>query len=1271
MFQPIYYGPAMKSFAAVCFFLVATWFDSVAAADPEFQSLFNGRDLTDWDGNPELWRVENGVIVGETQSREQLQYNQFLIWRGGTLKNFELRVKCKFSGGNSGIQYRCRELPEIGRWSIGGYQCDVVANADYGGMFFEEKGRGISALNGQRIVFDADGQKWLVGTMPQVPFQAGEWNEYAIIARGNRLVHQVNGQTTAEVVDHDPTKRALDGLLALQLHRGPAMRVEYKDIQLKELPDGGLVTLEDEPLPSDAKPWEKKSAPAKQTKPKPSESPPEPKTSAASPTPSVVKAWIWSADPTTKTAGQVKAEFDLETKAIDQATLRIAGDDGCEAFLNGKSVLANGTWKRANEAEVTKQLQAGRNELRIVGRNNGGPAAIVAWLEIRFTDGSRHDIGTDAKWLAAPLDSSEWRPARVVKAYGQKPYGETFALSPATSNEWPKSAKTTASDAPPELTAASGFQVDLLYTVPKEEQGSWVSATEDDRGRLIVCDQYGSLYRLTPPPLGTTGPTAVEKLKVEMGGAHGLLYAAGSLYVMVNEEPLASGLWRLRDTDGDDQFDERTLLRKLDGRGEHGPHGLTLAPDGQSIYIACGNKVKAPVPLEHIRLATPLADDLVLPRLNGGGVFTEAAPHGYVCKMSLDGSRFELVAAGLRNHFDIAFNALGDLFTYDSDMEWDVGTPWYRPTRIYHLVSGGDYGFRETSGKLPAYHPDVVPPLVEVGPGSPTGVVAGRGAKFPARYQHAIFAADWTYGTIYAVHLTPRGGSYRAELEEFVVGKPLPVTDLVVGRDGALYFLVGGRRTQSAVYRVTYVGKESTAAAPAPDETPEHRQRVALEVLHDEGTGPEAIDAAWPHLGDADRAVRYAARVAVERQPVAQWGRRALEAADGWTALEAGVALARVVGKEFQTPLLEHLNRLDFAKLNAPQRSALVRAYEIAIARNGVPTDDVLAQTTARLEALFPADSREFNRELSQTLVALGSPTVIGKTLDLIAAARDVDEAPTYGDRLDRNAKYAFRFQIEGEKRANVEQIAYAYALRAATVGWTPKLRDAYFAWFPTTAPWQGGNQFRGFLDKMRDESLANVPDAAERKSFDARSAVVIVGLESTVPPPRGPGRDYTVDDVLAILKQAQGKPNFKRGRELFIAGTCYACHRLGGEGGGVGPDLTRSANRYTHRDLLENIVQPSKVISDQYESTLMELSDGRVIVGRIIGEDDGTLLIAADAAKPSLLTEIKLADVESRTRSPTSLMPERLLKPMNPEEVRNLIAYILSGGNSKHPQYH
>ncbi len=147
--------------------------------------------------------------------------------------------------------------------------------------------------------------------------------------------------------------------------------------------------------------------------------------------------------------------------------------------------------------------------------------------------------------------------------------------------------------------------VELVHVVPKEEQGSWVGLTVDDQGRLLATDQYGGLYRLTPSPLGKKEGTVVEKLEVELTGAHGLLYAFDSLYALVNETREEVGLWRLRDTQGTGQFDEKTLLRTIRGSGEHGVHSLALAPDGKSLYIACGNGTGQPEPLNihgyHVR----------------------------------------------------------------------------------------------------------------------------------------------------------------------------------------------------------------------------------------------------------------------------------------------------------------------------------------------------------------------------------------------------------------------------------------------------------------------------------------------------------------------------------------------------------------------------------------------------------------------------------------------------------------------------------------------
>jgi len=229
--------------------------DAADAADHagDFRPLFNGTDLTGWDGNPELWTVEDGCITGRTADPEQLASNQFLIWRGGAPRNFELRAKIRQRGNNSGIQYRSRELPEVGRWSVGGYQCDVHPAAANNAMVYDEKGRGIVVQNGQSVVVGPDGARWVVAEREPVKVDVNDWHEYTVVARGNRLVHMIDGRTTIELVDHEEARRSLEGLIAFQIHRGPAMEVQIKDVMLRELPDGELLTFDPAELPATAR----------------------------------------------------------------------------------------------------------------------------------------------------------------------------------------------------------------------------------------------------------------------------------------------------------------------------------------------------------------------------------------------------------------------------------------------------------------------------------------------------------------------------------------------------------------------------------------------------------------------------------------------------------------------------------------------------------------------------------------------------------------------------------------------------------------------------------------------------------------------------------------------------------------------------------------------------------------------------------------------------------------------------------------------------------
>lgn len=226
-----------KRFHALCLCLGLVFPLPGCAGEAEgFRRLFNGVDLKGWDGNPELWSVLEGVIVGQTTAARKLSYNEFLIWRGGQVADFELRFKIRQTGNNSGVQYRSREHPEIGRWAVGGYQFDIHPIPQNNGQLYEERGRKLIGRNGHSVVVDPRGDKWLVEELGMVATDVTVWNEYSIVARGNHIEHRINGRTVFKLADYQPDARALSGLLAIQIHQGPPMRVEISEILLKTLP---------------------------------------------------------------------------------------------------------------------------------------------------------------------------------------------------------------------------------------------------------------------------------------------------------------------------------------------------------------------------------------------------------------------------------------------------------------------------------------------------------------------------------------------------------------------------------------------------------------------------------------------------------------------------------------------------------------------------------------------------------------------------------------------------------------------------------------------------------------------------------------------------------------------------------------------------------------------------------------------------------------------------------------------------------------------------
>lgn len=788
------------------------------------------------------------------------------------------------------------------------------------------------------------------------------------------------------------------------------------------------------------------------------------------------------------------------------------------------------------------------------------------------------------------------------------------------------------------FTLLPGFQIEGVYRVPPE-QGSWVAMTLDPKGRIITSDQFGKLYRVTVA--STNAPAKAEALEVELGSAQGLLYAFDSLYVVVNRKREApnqpgSGLFRVRATRDPERFDQIQLLREFDGDGEHGPHAVIAGPDGRTLFIVGGNATRLPNP-ERSLVPRRWGEDGLLPRLGQtDGLFQPNRPGGWIIRTDPEGRQVELVAIGFRNPYDIAFNAAAELFTFDSDMEWDMGTPWYRPTRVLHVTSGVDFGWRTGSHKWPDYYPDSLPPVVDIGPGSPTGIVFGYGARFPARFQTALFLADWSYGKIYALQLEPHGSSYTGQFEQFLAGTPMAVTDLLIHPgDGALYFIVGGRSTSSALYRVRYQGQESTLPVRL---TPtagsgSRAERHRLESYHGR-VDPEAITVAWPYLEHRDPALQSAARIAIEHQPTDRWQELALNDLRPRGRIAALIALARCGEPALQPLLVQSLAQIAWVGLGAADQVDLSRAFALTFIRMGQPLASTRDLALAYLDPRYPAATFEVNRELCPLLIHLGAPGVVGRTLVLL------DGTPL-----------------------QEEQLYYALCLRTAgTALWSTDENKMFFGWLNRTVASRGGVTFPEYLRQIRHDAVSRLSPAARE----------VLGNMIMEPPPVDPYAElksrpfinaWTVDDLLPALERQTGQPSLEAGRQIFAEAMCSRCHRVDRSGGITGPDLTGVTRRFDQRALLEAMLDPSKVVSDQYSTVEITTRDGNSIIGRIADLNDDFIQVATDPINPAAFERIPPSEIADITPSRLSMMPTGLLDHFTETEIRDLIAYLQSAG--------
>lgn len=725
------------------------------------------------------------------------------------------------------------------------------------------------------------------------------------------------------------------------------------------------------------------------------------------------------------------------------------------------------------------------------------------------------------------------------------------------------------------------------------EVGSLIAMAFDGQGNILASREGGHLLLITDSD-DNGAPDSVNVFCDKIVNVQGI-QPLGTRVFVIGDGPEGEALYRLRDADRDGVAEEITALVPIRGsKGEHGAHAVRLGPDGL-LYVIVGNHARAgkpPGPNSPYRNA--YEGDVIQPRFDDprGHAVGIPAPGGTIFRTDIEGKMIELVAGGMRNSYDFGFNAEGEIFTYDSDMEWDMGAPWYRPTRVNHATQGAELGWRSGWAKWPEYYLDSLPAAIDLGAGSPTGVEFYHHTTFPERYRGAMFGCDWATGKIYCMQLERTGATYRATSEVFVAGRPLNVTDVAVGPDGALYFCTGGRGTDGGIYRVRWTGAVPPADSdsgidlairqpqldadwartqiagvkaaladrwepelarvatdtsrsiadrrraldlmvffgPRPsdqllieltrDSQAEIRakaarvmftststactdrlaelladsdpmvRRVACETFMRQGR-PAPVASLIELLGDADRFVAFAARRALEQQPVQGWARPVVETPDDTAFCRGAVALLAVApNADVAQVVLKRCEAL--VQRNGVESELLVdalRVSQLAIALGNVPAEQVPTLGNA-LFAQYPRGHSAVDREMVRLLVYLQTPGAAEKF-----AAQMTADLP-YADQL-HVAAHASRLDVGWNVQAKLAVMTFFEQARAVDGGYSVSAYIENFA--------------RDFFTKFSLPERQQVLAAGER--WPTSSLSVLAKL-----PPQLPA------DFLATLRDLDGR---------------------------------------------------------------------------------------------------------------------------------------------------
>ena len=984
---------------------------------------------------------------------------------------------------------------------------------------------------------------------------------------------------------------------------------------------------------------------------------------------SVGASWVWPSgqDRQGRGAALLRRTF-VVPDGIRRATLLVAADfAGLSVGFAGKPLAELRPYEHWLEKDVSRDLIPGEQTLVMECEAVAGPSAVALELALELGDGQTCLLRSDADWrddsdlppdLWGPVSPQRWGGGRLPEI---TPFAEYNQWREALGDDDPSRG----SGGGPRLSPLpDGFEIRRIHDAAADE-GSWVSLSFDPHGRPVIGKEQRGLLRLT---LDNDGDRVIgaETVEDSLGECRGLVWRDEMLYAHANRDKT---LARLPDVADRDRYDPAISVITTEGGPGHGRNALTVGPDG-AIHGIVGDDIE--VPETAIRRARP---EPGAPR-ELGHWFRLVEDNGEVT--------WEAMNRGLRNPYGIAFHPDGEAFTYDADNEGDVGLPFYRPTRINHLVSGANYGWHQARGNrrsLPVYAADSVPTTLDLGRGSPTAVRFGHRSHFPGRWRDALYVLDWAYGRIIAVHLTPHGASYAATAERFLEGRPLNVTDLDFDRDGAMWFVTGGRKTQSSLYRVRYVGPAATSTGEGTTGTPyvaaaaaatvaagetvapddpartgaqaesraefsaqRRRLRHRLERFHGV-IAPSAVREAWPVLGDPDPWLRNAARVALEWQPVEQWRDRVSACDADLPGLTAMLALARAGNPEDRRSLAEQAAGLRTEGLGITEQLTLLRVWQIAgPPQNGTVRDRAVAQWLAMAES----GPEAVGREVATLLADAGAADAVEFALHRLATSDD------QGERLH-----------------------YLEVLGGIDEGWTEARRTRFFEEFVYAKRFSAGDRFMPpFFEQIESSALNRLGDEESRERISAMLADPLAD-EPAPGEAREFVRSWTMNDWPAsdatgqpgpLGEATSRQPDRRRGKQLFAAAFCVRCHVCGTIGRPVGPELTTAGRRFSRRDLLEAIIEPSKVIAEAYRNVVVLRHDGTTVTGRILRNDfrGSRLELALEDGRSSRIVTVPKAEIESWSESPLSPMPSGLLDTLTREEIDDLLGFILADGETE-----